>query len=311
MIKDRRKFIKTSALGSTALLLSSLESFALVGKPAIKANKNLDMKVLATSWGFQGTIDEFCSKAKKEGYDGIEMWWPTDNKKSQGELFNALKTHNLEIGFLCGGSQSDPKEHLEFYKRMIDSAAKQNIQRPLYINNHSGRDYFSFEDNMKFLEYSQVLAKETGILICHETHRGRMLFAAHITRKFLEQFPELRLTLDISHWCNVHESLLADQQETVAMALERTDHIHARIGHAEGPQVNDPRAPEWEQTVKQHFEWWDTIIARKQKNGERITVLTEFGPPNYMPTLPYTQQALSDQWAINVHMMNLFRKRYS
>jgi sugar phosphate isomerase/epimerase len=311
MKQDRREFIKTSAAGSAALLLSSMETFGNQPLPIHETNKNYALKILATSWGFQGTMDEFCAKVKKEGYDGIELWWPTNNKKAQDDLFAALKKYDLAIGFLCGGSQSNPQEHLEFYKKMIDAAARQNIQRPLYINNHSGRDHFSFDDNKKFIEHTQALAKETGILICHETHRGRMLFAAHITRKFIESFPELRLTLDISHWCNVHESLLADQQETVEMALSRTDHIHARIGHPEGPQVNDPRAPEWEPVVKQHFEWWDKIVERKKKNGELVTILTEFGPPDYMPTLPYTKQPLGDQWAINVHMMQVLRKRYS
>ena len=274
-------------------------------------NKNYELKIMATNWGFGGTMDAFCAKVKKEGYDGVELWWPADNKMAQDEMFAALKIHQLEIGFLCGGSQSNPQEHLDYYKKMIDAAAKQNIQRPLYINNHSGKDHFSFEDNKKFIEHTNVLAKETGILICHETHRGRMLFAAHITKQFVEKFPELRLTLDISHWCNVHESLLSDQKETVEMVLERTDHIHARIGHAEGPQVNDPRAPEWENAVKQHFEWWDKVVERKKTNGERMTFLTEFGPPDYMPAMAYTRQPLSDQWAINVHMMNLLRKRYS
>lgn len=311
MKQDRREFIKTTAASSAALLCSSMESFANQPLPIPETNKNYALKILATSWGFQGTMDDFCAKVKKEGYDGIELWWPTNNKKAQDDIFAALKKHDLEIGFLCGGSQSNPQEHLEFYKKMIDAAARQNIQRPLYINNHSGRDHFSFDDNKKFIEHTQALAKETGILICHETHRGRMLFAAHITRKFIESFPELRLTLDISHWCNVHESLLADQQETVEMALSRTDHIHARIGHPEGPQVNDPRAPEWEPVVKQHFEWWDKIVERKRKNGEVVTILTEFGPPDYMPTLPYTKQPLGDQWAINVHMMQVLRKRYS
>jgi sugar phosphate isomerase/epimerase len=311
MRQDRRKFIKTSAAGSAALLLSSLESFALPEMTSSTVNKNYDLKIMATSWGYQGTMDSFCAKVKKEGYDGIELWWPTDNKKAQDEIFAALKKYDLEIGFLCGGSQSNPQEHLEFYKRMVDAAAKQNIQRPLYINNHSGKDYFSFDDNKKFIEHTHALAKETGLLICHETHRGRMLFAAHITRNFLEKYPDLRLTLDISHWCNVHESLLADQKETIDLALSRTDHIHARIGHPEGPQVNDPRAPEWEQTVRQHFEWWDKIVDRKRRNGEVVTVLTEFGPPDYMPTYPYTKQPLADQWAINVHMMHLLRKRYS
>lgn len=311
MKKDRRNFIKVSAAGSAALFLSSLESFSMPLRFEPLANRNYDLKIMATSWGFQGTIDAFCAKAKKEGYDGIELWWPANNKKVQDEIFAALKTHELEIGFLCGGSQPDPQEHLDFYKKMIDAAAKQDIKRPLYINNHSGKDYYSFEDNKKFIEYSLALAKETGILICHETHRGRMLYAAHVTREYLKKFPELRLTLDISHWCNVHESLLADQRETVNLALERTDHIHARIGHAEGPQVNDPRAPEWEPVVKQHFEWWDKIVERKKQKGERMTILTEFGPPDYMPTYPYTRQPLADQWAINVHMMHLLRKRYS
>ncbi len=311
MQQPRRKFIKLSAASAAALFLSSLDTFSLASKPLVTMNKNYELKILATSWGFEGTVDAFCAKAKEEGYDGVEMWWPADDKKAQDELFAALKKYGLEIGFLCGGSQSNPQQHLDFYKRMIDAAAWQNIQRPLYINNHSGRDHFSFDDNKKFIEHTNALAKETGIIICHETHRSRILFAAHIAKQYIEKFPELRLTLDISHWCNVHESLLADQKETVDMALERTDHIHARIGHPEGPQVNDPRAPEWEIIVNQHFEWWDKVVERKKKNGERMTFLTEFGPPDYMPTMPYTKQPLSDQWAINVHIMHLLRKRYS
>jgi hypothetical protein len=136
------------------------------------------------------------------------------------------------------------------------------------------------------------------------------MFAAPLTRMYMEKIPELKLTFDVSHWCNVHESMLADQKETINMALQRVEHIHARIGHPEGPQVNDPRAPEWEAVVKQHFDWWDIVADRKKKNGERMTILTEFGPADYMPTLPYTRQPLADQWAINVHMMTLLRKRY-
>ena len=308
---NRRNFISLTSSATTAAILSSFEKLSLSTKPSFTMNKNYELKIMATNWGFRGTMDEFCGKVKKEGYDGIELWWPTDNKPAQDELFAALKKYGLEIGFLCGASQNNPQEHLDYYKKMIDAAAKQNIQRPLYINNHSGRDHFSFDDNKKFIEHTNALAKETGIMICHETHRSRILFAAHVARKYIETFPDLKLTLDISHWCNVHESLLGDQKKTVDMALERTEHIHARIGHPEGPQVNDPRAPEWENTVKQHFDWWDKVVERKKKNGERMTFLTEFGPPDYMPTMAYTRQPLSDQWAINVHMLNLLRKRYS
>ncbi|MGH2646989.1 MAG: sugar phosphate isomerase/epimerase, partial [Ginsengibacter sp.] len=70
-------------------------------------------------------------------------------------------------------------------------------------------------------------------------------------------------------------------------------------------------APEWDAAVKAHLAWWDAIVARKKKAGERLTILTEFGPADYMPTTPYTREPLADQWGINVYMMNLLRKRYA
>ena len=307
---NRRKFLQLTGSAGTAMLVSSLDNFAATHKPAVAAADGFALKILNTSWGFAGTTDEFCAKTKKEGYDGIEMWWPL-NKKDQDDLFAALKKYQLDVGFLCGGSQSNPAEHLEAFKKMIDAAAGNTIQRPLYINCHSGRDYFTYEQNKLFIDYTTTLAKQTGILICHETHRSRMMFAAHIARGFAEKIPELKFTFDVSHWCNVHETLLQDQKETVALVLSKVEHIHARIGHPEGPQVNDPRAPEWEAAVKQHFEWWDKVIERKKREGGRMTILTEFGPPDYMPTLPYTRQPLGDQWAINVHMMKLLRQRYA
>ncbi|MDB5247523.1 MAG: sugar phosphate isomerase/epimerase [Segetibacter sp.] len=308
MLKSRRKFIQTSVTASTALLLSSLQSFA--NQAGFTENKSFDLKILATNWGFQGTLDEYCSKVKKEGYDGIEIWWPME-KNGQDELFTCLKKHSLDVGFLVGGSQSNFQQHLDYFKAMIDAAAANTVQKPLYINCHSGRDFFSYEENKAFIDYTTPLSKRTGILICHETHRSRMLFAAPVAKQFIQKNPELKITFDVSHWCNVSESLLQDQPENIAIALDRVEHIHARIGHAEGPQVNDPRAPEWEAAVKAHFEWWDKIAARKKEAGERLTILTEFGPPDYMPTTPYTKQPLADQWAINVYMMHLLRKRYA
>ncbi|MFI5186735.1 MAG: sugar phosphate isomerase/epimerase family protein [Chitinophagales bacterium] len=307
---NRRNFVGLSASSTAALLLSSLDTFSSTDKPAFTMNKNFELKILATNWGFGGTIDEYCSKVKKEGYDGIEIWWPTE-KKDQDELFAALKKNNLEVGFLTAGHESNYADHFNTFKNMVDAAAKNTVQRPLYINCHSGRDYFSFEQNKTFIDHTLQLAKETGLKICHETHRSRILFAAPVARQYFDRIPELRITYDVSHWCNVSESLLQDQPETINIALQRVDHIHARIGHPEGPQVNDPRAPEWDETVKAHFAWWDKVVELKKQQGDRLTILTEFGPPTYMPTLPYTQQPLADQWAINVHMMGLLRKRYS
>jgi sugar phosphate isomerase/epimerase len=306
MQDSRRRFIRTSI--EAALLLSSLKTIASIKQP-LSMNQKFELKFLATNWGFNGSFEEYCAKVKKEGYEGIEIWWPME-KKEQDVLFDCLKKYQLDVGFLCGAYQPDFKEHLDYFQKMIDAAAGNNIQKPLYINCHSGRDFFTYDQNQKFIDHTTQLSKQSGILICHETHRSRMLFAAPVAREYIEKNPALQITFDVSHWCNVSESLLQDQQSNVDLTLQRVGHIHARVGHQEGPQVNDPRAPEWKNAVDAHLSWWDKIVERKKQNGERLTILTEFGPPDYMPTTPYTRQPLADQWAINVYMMQMLRKRY-
>ncbi len=266
-----------------------------------------DLILLATNWGFEGDIFQFCEKASAAGYDGIEVWVPTD-KKGSIELNDAVKKYNLKLGLLAGGHDKEFINHKKQFQASIIAGIALN---PIYINCHTGKDYFLFQQNKELISYTIQQSVSSGIPIYHETHRGRSLFAGHITKSFVDDIQQLRLTLDISHWCNVHESLLADQEGMVDAALLRADHIHARVGHAEGPQVNDPRAPEWKEAVDAHLQWWDKVVERKRKEGKPITILTEFGPPNYLPTLPFTNMPVSNQWEINVYMMNLLRKRYN
>lgn len=85
---DRRKFLELSSSAATAVMLSSLESFSTTHKPAFKMNKDFELKIMATNWGFNGSLDEFCAKAAKEGYDGIEVWWPSEKKPRTNYLLH-------------------------------------------------------------------------------------------------------------------------------------------------------------------------------------------------------------------------------
>jgi sugar phosphate isomerase/epimerase len=272
-------------------------------------NSNLQLKILATNWGFEGTLKQYITKVKEEGYDGIEIWWPMEEKELN-ELADLLDKNVLRAGFLVGAQDINYAEHFNFFKKMVDAAATNKLIKPLYINCHSGRDYFTFDQNKNFIDHTLQLSKQTGIKILHETHRSRILYSAPAGRNYFDKIPGLRITFDVSHWCNVSESLLSNQPETMKIALDRTDHIHARIGHPEGPQVNDPRAPEWKEALDAHFAWWDKIVEIKKNRNEPLTMLTEFGPADYMPTEPYSRKPLADQWAINVHMKDLIRGRY-
>lgn len=276
--------------------------------PIIQPAPGFRLLFMATNWGFTlGDLSVFCAKAKQDGYDGIEVWTP-GTEEAALELQRTVQKYGLQLGLLCGSWQSDFNTHLAEFTAALSRAT---ALQPLYINCHAGRDWYPMEQNLQLLRSTATASQSSGIPIYHETHRGRMLFAAHLTKQFLAKDTDLRLTLDISHWCTVHESMLEDQTDAVQMALQRTDHIHARVGHPEGPQVNDPRAPEWAAILQQHLDWWDIIVQNKAKAGEIMTICPEFGPPHYMQALPYTLQPVADLWSVNKHMKDLLRQRYS
>jgi hypothetical protein len=180
--------------------------------------------------------------------------------------------------------------------------------KPVHVNCHTGRDIFSSADNARIFRRAVELSTELGLPVSHETHRGRATYSAPATRDLLVAVPGLNLTADFSHWCCVHESLLADQADAVEAAIQASTYIHARVGHREGPQVSDPRAPEWSAEVEAHLGWWKRIAAARRRAGASIlAVCPEFGPAPYMPVLPHTRQPVADLWEITLHMKTLIR----
>src|SRR6187551_814124 len=164
---SRRQFIQTSSALTTGLLLNAMDSFA---KPLNTANTStFSMLVFATNWGFAGSTEEYCARVKQDGYDGIETWYPTDSIERE-RLFAALAKHGLKVGFLVGGSGGDFQKHLAQFQTNLSAAA---ALKPVYINCHSGKDFFSFEQNKTFIDYSTKVSQEQNIPIYHETHRSR------------------------------------------------------------------------------------------------------------------------------------------
>ncbi|MBD3661980.1 MAG: sugar phosphate isomerase/epimerase [Arenibacter algicola] len=258
-------------------------------------------------WGNKFTIDGFCERAKTSGYDGVELWLPATSDKQEA-LKEALKKHCLLLNLLHGTNKGLPfKESLERYKGVLETLM---LWKPVLINSQTGSDFFTMEENKAFIDAANTISAKHNIPVYHETHRGRFSYNLPYTNKYLNLIPDLKLTLDISHWMVVHESLLQGKDELLGEVIKKSNHIHARIGHAEGPQVNDPRAPEWTNALERHLGIWEQVIRKgwKENNGV-VTVTTEFGPADYMPTLPYTRVPISDQWQANVFMMESLKER--
>ena len=268
----------------------------------------MTLKFYAPEWGNTLPFATFCQNVRASGYDGVEMALPLDAAACR-EVLATLHDHGLElIGQYYQSVERDLTEHARSYETYLRHLA---AARPVFINCQTGKDFFTTAQNTHLFELATRLSAETGVPILHETHRGKALFAAHVCQQYLAALPELHLTLDISHWCNVHESLLEDQPEAVEMALSRASHLHSRVGYPEGPQVSDPRAPEWAPALAAHLAWWDQVVARHRASDTPLTITTEFGPAPYLPLLPYTQQPVASQWDINVFMLNLLKQRYA
>lgn len=252
-------------------------------------------------------LDTFMRRAADDGFDGTEMFLPLV-EDPPARVLELHEEHQLPYRIIDITTAGDtPEDH----RISFDSAVERAVSyQPMLINSHTGRDIFPFEANVALFRHAIARSKELGVPIVHETHRYRPTYSAIEARRFLEEIPELQLNADLSHWMVVHESDLSDQEATVEVALQRSRHIHARVGFEEGPQIGDPRAPEWGGHVERHVELWQRIVDHcRAADVVNLAITPEFGPAPYVPTLPYTNQPVTDVWRANVYMKDMLRSR--
>ena len=224
-------------------------------------------------------------------------------------MITALNRNSLLlVGHYFQSFEKDFNQHQREFEVYLENFEKVG---PLLINAQTGKDYFTFDQNCLLFDLADRFSQKTGIRIAHETHRSKALFAAHVAKYFFTRNQNISITADFSHWCTVSESLLEQQQDSIDLAIRRTIHIHARIGHAQSAQVSDPRSEYWKLEVDTHLKWWDRIVQCRLEDGsELLSITPEFGPTPYMTVIPYTEIPICDQWQLNLYMMNLLKTRY-
>lgn len=121
-----------------------------------------------------------------------------------------------------------------------------------------------------------------------------------MTQRIVKELPEINLTVDFSHWCVVCERLMDTELDVINAIADNVQHIHARIGYEQGPQVPDPRAPEFKYALNAHQRWWEIIWQSQLKRDFTSTTMTpEFGPDGYLHELPYSKKPVADLWELN------------
>ncbi len=266
--------------------------------------------LLCTQWGMESLdIEDFLERVKTAGYDGIDTWVP-ETAKERIRLLRLLEEYQLVMvshQHQAAGSTIDEFcRSMEYYLKV---SAELN---PVLINSHSGKDWFSFDDQLSVLDTAADFEYLMGIDVVHETHRGRMGFCPGNFMDLLNRRPAMKITADFSHWTCVTESFLEGFISILNLAIEQTRHVHARVGFTEGPQVPDPRSPLWAEAWQHFTSWWSQIIRHRAASGaSKLTITPEFGPPPYMRTNLSDNKSISSQWEINLYIMQWFRNNFT
>jgi sugar phosphate isomerase/epimerase len=272
----------------------------------------LEINYCCPHWGSeQSGIAAFFDRLKTASYNGVEIFlsdnieFVTEFMAELGKAIDSDSRFKFIIQHIAPHQPGPVKNYIDEFERRL---LKLTDLKPDFINAHTGKDFFSFDDNCRVIEAAMNISSKTGVRILHETHRGRFSFHSASLIPYLKRFPEMELVGDFSHFCTVSESLLQDQEEIINQIIPQVSHIHARIGQEQAPQVNDPFAPEWKNHLTLFEGWWAEIIAQKKEKGwSSFTITPEFGPSPYMPLLPFTLQPIGNQWDINQKMMHHLR----
>jgi sugar phosphate isomerase/epimerase len=266
-------------------------------------------------WGYDGDLDGAIRRARAHGFDGLEA--NLDHGAFRGHepeaVVERLQQEGLAliVEIVTGGDyvpalDCGPEQQLAELERQL---ARCHRLQPLRITVISGSDSWPPAQRDPFLDRAIALAATASAPVSFETHRSRCLFNPWAMPDLLARHPDLRLTADLSHWCCVSERLMEPHLAPVQAMVDRVDHIHARVGHAQGPSVAHPFAPEAAAALAAHRDCWRLFLQHQlARRHPQPTITPEFGPDGYLPRLPFTAMPVADLLAINTAMAHWIRQ---
>ena len=275
---------------------------------------SMSLRVFKTLWGFDGDYLAAIKQALDDGYDGIEGPAPRDTALCDEFAAAMREAGLLYIQEICTGGDYVPNRQASVAAHLHDlesGMARGAALAPLFVTSMAGCDAWPEAQSLRFFEQAMALAEGQGVSLNFETHRSRSLFNPWITRRVVEALPQIRLTADYSHWCVVCERLIDTELDVLQAIAPHVQHIHARVGYAQGPQVPHPAAPEHAEALAAHQRWWEMIWQAQQQAGQRLHTMTpEFGPDGYLQQLPFTAAPVADLRAINRWMARCEREHF-
>lgn len=271
------------------------------------------LQLFKTLWGHEGSFELACQQAVAAGFAGIEGPAPEDPREQQAwrDLLDHYRLDYIAEITTGGSYVPDRSASLQQHLDTLDSKLQHSLAlNPLFVTCLGGCDAWDKSESLQFFEAALLRASAVDTVISFETHRGRSFFNPWLTEAVCREMPGLKLTCDFSHWCVVCERLFDETLESLAHVFAQAFHIHARVGHAQGPQVSDPASAMYAEELQQHERWWQKIWHKKILAGESITMTPEFGPDGYQMVNPASGKAVGDLWQMNCWMAKRQQQQY-
>ncbi|QJD82072.1 sugar phosphate isomerase/epimerase family protein [Cohnella herbarum] len=285
---------------------------------ALATRKELRLDIQQSWWSMNGlgstlrewTIEEKFEKIAEAGFTGIQAGLPADADKEKWRKL--LDEYSFSFG--TGGFPSCGEGFEAYAKEAVEFGAS-------YINSQVMDSFVVGEAAVSLLRQLNDIAKEVGIPHYVETHRGRITQDLLRTSSYVDSLPELRLTIDFSHYIVAGEmdgfatDMELKAEEHLDKLLRRASSIHGRISNGQQIQIISNDHSEDPNTLR-FLRWWATGMRYwmgSALNGESFPFVCEIGPAPY--EIPLNLVTPSDdpnyRWQQSLRMKKLAEQAWS
>ncbi|MGO4499319.1 sugar phosphate isomerase/epimerase family protein [Paenibacillus sp. 2RAB27] len=241
------------------------------------SNRPPRLEIHQSMWAMMELESELSLEAKLEriagaGFTGILARVPEIDARDEWKRL--LNQYSLSFGSHCFPfSPTDLSAH-------IQHAADMDM---LYVNGQVADAFVIDEAAIDLLGGLTAVSAANSLPFYVETHRGKITQDLIRTVQYAQALPNLRFTLDISHYVLAGE--MTEKQEKAEplldVVLQRTSAIHSRISSGEQIQVvvgySDAILARYEQWWTQAMRYW----LEGAKPGDVLPFVCELGPAPY------------------------------
>jgi hypothetical protein len=275
------------------------------GLPAIEVHQAWWAMTGLGTQGREWLMEEKFEEMDKAGFQGV--LGTSEVLQDAGRWARLLCEHKFKWGIGLGPwDGSNLIAYLEEAKAL----------GALYANIQAGDAFMVGDEAIHYLTEMLSLSKRIGIPCFIETHRGRITQDLLRTSEYVHLLPDMRLTIDLSHYVLAGEmQMISSKAETCFdLLLQRCSSIHLRISNGQQIQVNLDEDLDHDSWAARYADWWCKGIANWRKDavpGDILPLVCELGPPDYamVHLVNRRETELSDRWKQSLIMKRFVEQR--